>query len=144
MRETFEKVEFDGAESVAPKLYKRAYLAAGKRKVRYYAIFTDWQHIRRKVSLGGNFRAAVGKIYELNRKNDNEVDFAEQKKKREARGMTLAKFVQGSNVILKSPWHKPPLLSFFGGKPIASIDDDTVSAYREQREKQCIIKHKKE
>jgi integrase len=58
--------------------------------------------------------------------------------------MTLARFVQGSNVTLKSPWHKPPLLLFFGDKPIALIDDDTVSAYREQREKQKIIKHGKE
>ena len=33
MKETFERVDFDGAESVAPKLYKRTYNAAGKRTI---------------------------------------------------------------------------------------------------------------
>ena len=46
MKETFERVDFDGAESVAPKLYKRTYNAAGKRKIKYYGVWTDWQGIR--------------------------------------------------------------------------------------------------
>src|SRR6516162_8111427 len=101
MKETFEKVDFDGADSVAPKLYKRIYLAAGKRRIRYYAIFTDWQHIRRKEPLGGDFRAAIRKLYDLDKKNHNEVDFDEQRQRRQARAMTFGKFVQG--VELKSP-----------------------------------------
>ena len=63
--------------------------AAGKRRIRYSAIFTDWQGVRRKVALGADRNGAIRKIYDLDKKNHAEVDFTEQKQKREARGMTL-------------------------------------------------------
>jgi hypothetical protein len=61
-QETFERVDFDGADSVAPKLYKRVYLAGGKRRIKFYSVFTVWQGIRRKVALGSDLKAAVRRI----------------------------------------------------------------------------------
>jgi len=144
MNESFEREHFDGDENVKPKLYKRVYIASGKRRVRYSAVFTDWQGDRRKIKLGADRNGAIRKIYDLDKKNHAEVDFTEQKKKREARGMTFAKFVQASNVELKSPWHKPPLLAFFGDRPIPQISNEDIAAYRNERAGHYIIKHGKE
>jgi integrase len=144
MKESWEKIDFDGSDKLTPKLYKRIYLAAGKHKVRYYAIFTDHQSIRRRMPLGGNFKASIAKIYDLDKKNDNEVDFTEQKKRRIARAMTLGKFVDDYNVTIKSSSHLSHLLAFFGNKPVASICDDDLLAYREVRSKQGIIKNGRE
>jgi len=146
MNESFEREHFEGDENISPKLYKRVYSASGKRKVRYSALFTDWQGVRRKVALGADRNGAICKIYDLDKKNNNEVDFTEQKKKREARGMTFAKFLanQADNINLKSPWHKAPLLAFFGDKPIPQISNEDIAAYRNERAGQYIIKHGKE
>jgi len=46
-------------------------------------------------------------------------------------------------VTLKSAWHKPALLSFFGNKPIPQIDDQDILDYRDGRATQKIIKHQK-
>jgi integrase len=144
MNESFEREHFDGDENISPKLYKRVYIASGKRRIRYSAIFTDWQGVRRKVALGADRSGAIRKIYDLDKKNHAEVDFTEQRKKREARGMTFAKFIQANNVEFKSPWHEAPLLAFFGNKPIAQIDDKAVLDYRTKRAGEKIIKHGKE
>ena len=98
MNESFEREHFDGDENISPKLYKRVYNASGKRRIRYSALFTDWQGVRRKVALGGDRNGAIRKIYDLDKKNHAEVDFTEQKQKREARGMSFAKFIQANNI----------------------------------------------
>ena len=95
------------------------------------------------MALGADRNGAIRRIYDLDKKNHAEVDFTEQRQKREARGMTFAKFIQASNVEFKSPWHEPPLLAFFGNKPIAQIDDKAVLDYRTKRAGEKIIKHGK-
>ena len=86
MNESFERVHFDGEENITPRLYRlQTYLVGGKTSELFLIVFTDWQGIRRKVAAGKDFNVAIKKLYELDKKNDNEVDFTEQKQKREAR-----------------------------------------------------------
>jgi len=142
MQEIFERVQFDGADNIAPKLYKRVYHAGGKQRIKYSALFTDWQGIRRKIALGGDYKSAIRKIYDLDRQNSHEIDFDEQKQKRQAREMTFSKFVsQCPESMNISPWHLPHLAAFFGNKPIAQICDQDVLDYREKRAAEKIIKH---
>jgi integrase len=141
MKEKFEKIDFDGADDVAPQLYKRTrHNAAGKPLIRYFALWTDWQGIRRKMPLGANLKAAKLKIHNLDYDETHKVDFDEQKQKREARGMTFEKFITVNKIELKSPWHKAPLLAFFGNKTIAAIADDDVLAYRKHRATEPMIR----
>jgi hypothetical protein len=92
--ERFKRVHFDGEEDVVPKLYERNYTASGKQRSAYYAVFVDWKGKRRKFPLGKKLKRAIQKIYEIDKKNHNEVDFDDQKEKRAAREMTFSKFVE--------------------------------------------------
>jgi len=143
MNETLERVHFDGEEKVTPRLYKRTYAAAGKPRTRYYVVFTDWQGKRRKFPAAKELKPAIKKLFDFDKKNDNEVDFDEQKEKRAARGMTFSKLVAQSPESMRRPstWHLKHLEDFFGSKLIAQISDNDVIAYREKRAKEKIIKH---
>jgi integrase len=146
MKEKFERVHFDGEENITPRLYRRTYVVSGKPRSRFSIVFTDWQSVRRKVAAGKDFKRAIQKIYDLDKKNHAEVDFTEQKQKREARGMTFGKFIGQCPESMKSvsAWHLPHLEKFFGSKTIAQICDDDVLMYREKRATEKIIKHGKE
>ena len=52
--------------------------------------------------------------YDFDKKNDNEVDFDEQKQKQAAKGMTFAKFVEECSESMKSisTWHLKHLEKF--------------------------------
>jgi integrase len=147
MNETLELVHFDGEETVTPRVYRRTYFTAKmKARTRFYGVLTDWQGIRRKISLGKDFKRAIQKIYEIDKKNHAEVDFDEQKQKRAARGMTFAKFVAECPEAMKVPstWHLKHVEKFFGSKTIAQISNDNVTAYRDKRVTEKIIKHGEE
>ena len=146
MNEKFELVHFDGHEDITPKLYRRRYSTASGHRVRYYAVFTDFQSKRRKFAVGKNLKAAIKKLYELDKKNENEVDFDEQKQKRAAKGMTFAKFLEqcSESIKSKSKWHLKHLEKFFGSKILAQIGDDDLTKYREKRTKEKIIRHGEE
>ena len=147
MNEKFELVHFEGDESITPSLHRRTYyIAGGKARRSLYGVLTDWQGIRRKFALGKDLKRAIQKLYDIDRKNHAEVDFDEQKEKRKARGMTFSKFLTHCPAAMKSPsvWHLKHLEKFFGSKPIAQIADEDVTAYRDKRAKEKIIKHGEE
>src|SRR5690348_15316226 len=78
MEQTFERVR-DADGKPIPWLYVRRF---GKRRVKlFYAIFTDWQHIRRRIALGKNLslQQAIKKLGDVEKKNTNEFDFDEAK-----------------------------------------------------------------
>jgi len=59
----------------------------GTPPVRRYCVFTDWQHIRRRVPLGKNltFQRAIKKVGDIEKKNINELDWDGAR----VRGMTF-------------------------------------------------------
>ncbi len=136
----------NGEDDIAPKRYRRPYSTALGPRVRYYAVFTDYESKRRKFAVGRNLKAAIKKLYEFDKKNDNAVDFDEQKQKRAAKGMTFGKFVAqcSESMRSKSKWHLKHLEKFFGPKAIAQVCDDDVTVYREKRSKEKIIRHGEE
>lgn len=139
MKEKFERID--------PLLYRRQYqTAGGKSRVLYYGIFVDWKGQRRRFPLGEYLKRARNKLGELSRKNDAEFDFDEKKAEREARGTTLFKWIElcvAKNVTGLDPSRTMHLKSHLGADPLASIDDETVRKYREQREGEKIIRHGK-
>jgi integrase len=144
MKEKSELVHFDGEEHVAPQLYQRTYFTAElKPRKRYYAVLTDWQHERRRFPLGKDLKAAIRKIFDLDRKNHAEVDFDELKQKHAARGMTFSKFVAQCPQEMRSmaSWHLPHLEAFFGRKLLAQIDNNAVVAYRDKRKGETVMRH---
>src|SRR5262245_29175467 len=134
-REEVQQVRFNGDKNLAPRLYRRSYFfPGGKVTTRFFCLFTDWQGIRRKLSLGKDQKQAISKIYDLDRKNHAEVDFDEQQRKRAARGMTFSKFLAQcpNSMKTKSPWHLKPVERHLGAKVIAQLSNDDIAAYREK------------
>jgi len=136
-KETFKRVE--------PLLYRRKYETAdGKSRILYYGIFVDWMGTRRRFALGDDLKRARNKLGELLRKNDAEFDFDNKKAEREARGMTLSKWIDecvDKKVTGLDSFRMMHLKSHVGGTPLASIDDDMVRGYREKREGETTIRH---
>jgi integrase len=124
-------------------LYRRRYSkSSGKPVTRFYALFTDWQGIRRRFPLGDKLENARRNLAAYLRKNDAEVDFDKEKAERKAKGMTFGKWAaqcqksDHAHVRL----HLEP---FFGSMPLARIDDDAVRDYRKERAAETVIRHKK-
>lgn len=99
--------------------------------------------MRRKFPLRKNLKLAIKKLYDFDKKNDNEVDFDEQKQKRTARGMTFSKWIAQYKADVSS-WHLKPLEDFFGTKLLTAIDDTAVEKYREKRSAEKVIRHGKQ
>jgi hypothetical protein len=77
----------------AENLYRRIYEpASGKRTVRYFTKFVDWQGIRRTFSLGDTLSRARSKLQSYRDDDRAEVDFDKLKTERVARGMTFSKW----------------------------------------------------
>lgn len=136
MKESLERIE--------PRLYRRQYsTAGGEKKTQFYAIFVDWKKKRQHFPLGDNLKRARNKLGEYLRKNDAEFDFDEKKVEREAKGMTLSKWIDQclTKKVSLDPSRTMHLKSHLGARTLASMDDDMVAEYREQREGEKIIRH---
>lgn len=140
MEQKFERVHFDGEESLAPKLYKRIYsTAAGKQITRYYGLFTDWQGTRRREPLGNNQKRAIREIEKLDKKNEAEVDFDELK----ARRKTFSQWAVECSSVMKGrdTLNLKHLEPFFGKMQLPKITEKEILGYRAEREGSTAIRH---
>jgi len=141
-KETLERVlEPDG--TAIPWLYVRRYRNKNNRVVTiYYALFTDWKGIRRRLPLGDDLKKAKKKLCDVERKNDAEFDFDEAK----ARNVTLNSWAaqcknamrERDDSLLKH------LKESFGSMALDRIDDKDLIDYRARRIKEPVIKRGKE
>jgi hypothetical protein len=150
MKQQFDRVmRKDEQGNLVPEkyLYRRRYqnAAGGWATPLYYALFTDWKGIRRRMPLGEILDRARNKLGDLLRKNDAEFDFDKAKAERAAKEMTFAKwaaqFPKSAEDECRIRLHLEP---FFGAMPLADIDDEAIGRYREKRSVEKIIKHEKE
>jgi integrase len=138
MEEKFERV-MDADGKPIPWLYVRQY----GRVRRHYAVFTDWQRIRRRIALGKNLtlQRAIKKLGDVEKKNTNEFDFDEAK----TRGMTISKWADECKSALneRDAISLVHLKAVFGAKPLAKITDKELKDYRARRLNDPIIRRGK-
>ena len=149
MKHKFERVmRKDEQGNLIPEkhLYRRRYQSAASTwSTLYYALFTDWKGIRRRLPLGEFLDRARNKLGELLRKNDAEFDFDKAKAERVAKEMTFGKWMalcsKSTEDDCRIRLHLEP---FFGDMALAEIDDEAIVRYRDKRSGEKIIKHEKE
>ena len=139
-RETLERVlEPDGAP--VPWLYVGRYSNKKKRVAKYYAIFTDWKGIRRRLPVGDELKKARKKLADVERKNDAEFDFDEAK----ARCVTLSQWADEckSAMTKRDGDSLPHLKEFFGNTQLSKITDKDLLDYRAGRQDELVVKRGK-
>jgi integrase len=142
MEQAFERVRYDGDEDMVPKLYRRTYQAAkGRERRSFYAIFTDWQGIRRREALGKNEKIAKKKIIHLDKDNAQQVDFGARKVRR----LTFATWADKCSAVMvgRDTLNRKHLEPVFGKMKLSDIGDKEVIEYRKMREAAYIIRHGK-
>jgi len=128
----------------------------GQWSTKFYAVFTDWQGIARRIPLATKLQAARNKLGELMRKNDAEFDFDSRKRQKEEesrrqeeakrKGLTLGEYADHYFKVLPPSFDKrastiereerlwAKLTSHFGPMPLVDIKLTAISAYRVKRE----------
>src|SRR5215470_9255647 len=140
MEQAFERVRDTDGKPI-PWLYVRQF---GNRRVKlFYAIFTDWQHIRRRIALGKNLtlQQAIKKLGDVEKKNTNEFDFDKAK----ARNVTLSKWAEECASAMKPRDASllAHLKAVFGSKLLTTITGKDLIDYRAGRLDESVIKRGK-
>jgi integrase len=141
MRQTFECIE--------KHLYRRQYqTAGGEWSTLYYAIFTDWQGVRRTFPIGDNLHDARDKLGELRTLNKGRYDWDSEKKKAEdqrRRAITLSHWGATYFRDQLSPKELRPksaerekcafasLERILGDIPLVEIKKSKIAEYRKKR-----------
>jgi len=141
MQETFEKI--------AEHLYKRQYQTAkGEWRTKYFVLFTDWQGIRRKFSVGDSLDDARDELGRLHTLNKGRHDWDAEKRKSEEQRRRAVTFSQWGDTYFNhglSPNELRPgsidrekrafalLEPFFGDLSLTDIKKSTALEYRKKR-----------